>query len=393
MSQYNFGNLESPLSGGTFINTHLEPWRDALHSTHKGNSRPGYAIAGTQWINDTTNPWVLNLFDGADDIPLGTFNTTSNQFTPSNSGVGDMLKSDNLSGLTNYGTARSNLGLGSLATLSTIGTAQITALAVTNAEIANSTIALGKLANIAANTLLGNATGSAAAPSAITVAANKFLARASTGDIAAKDLTDFALTLLDDADAAAMKATLGITSGAFELISTANPSGASQVDFTGLSSTYWAYKIVLDIDLSTNAELWLRHSINNGSSFLAAGGEYEGSFISMRAASTTVYGNLSSSGSGEMILANSVTGGGLPDERYQGTIDLINYGAANTHKTTIWDIRGIISNATTQMYKGNASTPRAAVALSNYTNDVDAVRLLLSTGTITGTVKLYGIRA
>ncbi len=82
MSQYNFGNLESPLSGTTFFNMHLEPWRDALHSTHKGTARPSYAVAGLMWLKDTTTPWVLNIFDGTDDIGIGTVNATTNKFTP-----------------------------------------------------------------------------------------------------------------------------------------------------------------------------------------------------------------------------------------------------------------------------------------------------------------------
>jgi hypothetical protein len=45
------------------------------------------------------------------------------------------------------------------------------------------------------------------------VGANTFPARSSAGNVAAKALTDFALTLLDDADAAAARATLGVGSG------------------------------------------------------------------------------------------------------------------------------------------------------------------------------------
>lgn len=45
----------------------------------------------------------------------------------------------------------------------------------------------------------------------LNIAANKFPARSSAGDIAAKDITDFALTILDDANAAATLATLGIS--------------------------------------------------------------------------------------------------------------------------------------------------------------------------------------
>lgn len=83
MSQYDFGDLESPLSGTSFFNTHLEPWRDALHSMHSGSSRPSYAVAGMMWIDNTTTPWVLKMFNGtANDVTLGTINATSLWFTP-----------------------------------------------------------------------------------------------------------------------------------------------------------------------------------------------------------------------------------------------------------------------------------------------------------------------
>jgi hypothetical protein len=87
MSQYDFGNLESPLPGSTFINTHVEPWRDAVHSNHKDNTRPTYVAAGMMWIDDTTTPWIVNFFDGTDDIPAGTINPATNIFTPSGAGA------------------------------------------------------------------------------------------------------------------------------------------------------------------------------------------------------------------------------------------------------------------------------------------------------------------
>lgn len=93
MSQFDFGNLESPLSGTALINSNLEPWRDALNSLHSGSTRPSYAVAGIMWLNTTTNPWVLNVFDGTDDIPLGTINTSTNAFTPN--GVVNLLPLNN----------------------------------------------------------------------------------------------------------------------------------------------------------------------------------------------------------------------------------------------------------------------------------------------------------
>lgn len=64
------------------------------------------------------------------------------------SGGGDMLKSDLLSGLSNYATARTNLGLGALAVKATIGAGDIAAGTVVNADIsASAAIALSKLAS------------------------------------------------------------------------------------------------------------------------------------------------------------------------------------------------------------------------------------------------------
>lgn len=82
MSQFDPGNLSSPLPGSTFIDDKFEPWRDAVHSNHSGSSRPSYAVAGMDWIDTSGTPWVWYLFDGNDDIPIGTFNATTNLFTP-----------------------------------------------------------------------------------------------------------------------------------------------------------------------------------------------------------------------------------------------------------------------------------------------------------------------
>ena len=56
----------------------------AFLSQHSGNARPSYATAGTVWLDTHATPWVLNIYDGANDIPLGTVNATSNVFTPAN---------------------------------------------------------------------------------------------------------------------------------------------------------------------------------------------------------------------------------------------------------------------------------------------------------------------
>lgn len=50
----------------------------AINSLHKGSSRPSYAIAGTLWLDDTSDPvWTLKLYTGSADISILTFNATN----------------------------------------------------------------------------------------------------------------------------------------------------------------------------------------------------------------------------------------------------------------------------------------------------------------------------
>ena len=53
-------------------------------------------------------------------------------------------------------------------------------------------------------------------PAALALAANTFPARSSSGNIAAKSITDFGLSLVDDADASAGRTTLGLGTMALE---------------------------------------------------------------------------------------------------------------------------------------------------------------------------------
>lgn len=81
MSQYDFGSIDPSTKSGTALASDLNSWRTALHSLHSGTSRPSYAVAGTLWIDTTSSPWSLKVYDGSDDIVLGTINATSNEFS------------------------------------------------------------------------------------------------------------------------------------------------------------------------------------------------------------------------------------------------------------------------------------------------------------------------
>ena len=80
MSQYDFGTIDPSTKSGTGLASDLNSWRTALHSLHSGTSRPSYAVAGTLWIDTTSSPWTIRIFDGSDDIAIGTVDATANSF-------------------------------------------------------------------------------------------------------------------------------------------------------------------------------------------------------------------------------------------------------------------------------------------------------------------------
>lgn len=52
----------------------------ALGSNHIGNSAPSYIVTGMSWINNSASSWVVNYYDGADNIEHGRINPTTNKF-------------------------------------------------------------------------------------------------------------------------------------------------------------------------------------------------------------------------------------------------------------------------------------------------------------------------
>lgn len=89
MSQSDFGNITSPQPGADFFNNKLEPWRDALHTMHRGNTRPAYVQSGLMWIDDSNTPWELKVFQGSDDIVMGTLDPSTLVFMPTSVPDGD----------------------------------------------------------------------------------------------------------------------------------------------------------------------------------------------------------------------------------------------------------------------------------------------------------------
>lgn len=156
MSQSDFGTMDPVETSGSELAAILNAWRTALHSLHKGNDRPAYAVAGLLWIKDATDPWGLYVFDGAQDILIGSINTTTNVFTPSFGALTGILRADGSGGVAAATAAQIVAAIGALFVANadyatTAGSASTAGSAGTAAAIADG--AVSSSAKVAANIL------------------------------------------------------------------------------------------------------------------------------------------------------------------------------------------------------------------------------------------------
>lgn len=167
------------------------------------------------------------------------------------------------------------------------------------------------------------------------------------------------------------------STGELVLISTANASGASTVDFTGLSSTYIAYVLyVSGLYASTGAAtLQLRTTSNGGSTWDSGAGNYAYNYVFINNSGTVT---------GTSTTSTSIATGLLQDSTYGNhfTLTLNNPGVSRPASVE-WTLGFYIASG--YQYRG--------IGFRVSTTAIDGLRLLPSTGTLTGTFKLYGVKA
>lgn len=449
MSQFDFGNLSSPLSGAAFIDGNMEPWRDALHSSHSGTVRPTYAVNGTFWLDTTTTPYIYKMFDGTDDITIGTINATTNEFVPANTGhyggsaggtanvltltpapalgsyaagiIYNLLLTAtntasaptiNVSGLGaktvkyNNGSGKVSLPIGGLqnGTIATIiydGTDFVLlnarpynpATAIASAATINLDSALGDYVSLTGTTTVTaitlkqgqECTCVAAAAFILTNGASLILPSGANITTAAGDsfvVRGEAAGVVRIVSYIKADGTGLIGSGTRVLLETQTAAADASIDFTtGIDATYDSY-IIEGIAVKAAVDsigAYIRTSTDGGATFDAGAGNYIYAGIGLLDATVA---NIN--GTSDTKIQISHTMGNVGDERFNFTLKIFNPS----------DVNQCYMEYSTS---GFESASRAAIlhgtGIRLASADVDAIRILMSSGNITsGTFKLYGIK-
>lgn len=69
-------------TGAGLMDDYLDKDQQNVLTSNSGIQRPSYAVAGTKWLDTSANPWVWKMYDGTNDVSLGTVNPSTHLFTP-----------------------------------------------------------------------------------------------------------------------------------------------------------------------------------------------------------------------------------------------------------------------------------------------------------------------
>ena len=173
------------------------------------------------------------------------------------------------------------------------------------------------------------------------------------------------------------------------LVGTATPSAAATVEFTGLSSTYFAYVLDMQevIPATDDAGLIFRMSVDNGSTFISSAGAYKYAANYVVDDGTTGAWSDTADTLIDLTLDTATNGVGTgTNESLEGRIILYNPSAVALKKIT-WQVC-YTAAAPALIHVGGGAV------LSAVTTAVDAIQVSFTTGNIeSGEFRLYGIKA
>ena len=172
-------------------------------------------------------------------------------------------------------------------------------------------------------------------------------------------------------------------SGNYVKISSSAASDSASITFTGLSTTYRDFVIILSniLPATDAAALWLRTSTDNGVGYDAGSTDYEYAGVGLNDAASTV--NFNSAGAAQAVISsnldNAANGG------TSGTVTI-----HNPQSTSFTRYTSIVS----RVGGGSETAIQVAAGERSAAQDTDAIQFLMSSGNITsGTFTLYGITA
>lgn len=168
------------------------------------------------------------------------------------------------------------------------------------------------------------------------------------------------------------------------LISTATASSSATISFTGLTSTYFSYKIIFQnvTPASDQVDFSLRTSANNGSSYDSGATDYNYGRYVILYSTQAVSGNASS---GVAQIPLTFSQGNAANETTNGELIIINPSASN-YCHMFFNLQ--YTNYQPAIYAAYEACSRLSAAA------VNAIQFSFSSGNIaTGIFKLYGIIA
>lgn len=188
---------------------------------------------------------------------------------------------------------------------------------------------------------------------------------------------NFVLTYDNSGGKIALEAAGG--GGMWEEISTATASASASIEFTGLSSSYKKYKVVMtDVKPSANANMEVRLSNDGGSTYEAGSTYYE--YIQWGFGTTSV--SVSNSTGADHIEVAGINMSNATNDSSNLEVDITNHSSSGF--TGIFAQGLFFNSGSPRRVGGSGSTAAAEVN--------DAIQFIPSSGTITsGTFKLYGL--
>jgi len=338
-------------------------------TNHKGGSEPSYVVTGMTWIDDTTTPWLWNIFDGAASFAFMEVNPSTNNVTLVNVKDGDARTEGASIGQIQDSTTKWGGTSGGTDTVTITLTPAITAYAD-----GQRFAFLAGGANTGAATLNVNGVGAKAL--------EKRGAALAANDIAANDIVEVIYDSTNDAFQVTSPIITTSASGGLVLLATATASASATISFTsGIDSTYDEYilKAIGAVPSVDNRDLYLL-TTTNATDFDVGASDYKYGADGLRDDGTVL--NFNSSGTTQIVIADGV--GNAAGESCNATIHLFAPSNAALKTKIQWASDSIDGDDREKNATGSGRRDAA--------EDVDGIRFLFNTGNITsGLFLLFGV--